>query len=1633
MMETEKDVLRKTFFEQKLQEVEKLSPENKEIATLLLKAEFDYDYYRTSSRESRTAKDLLWEGKQSIEEVFTGNQYEILTCLFGTYADKVKAIWDLSPNYPYQQGYYRRSFRSKQNTYLYMENNLQKISGFLELVAEQFSLKDNLSDTNYSWNRSLPSLIAYEMDNNHLELFNQIKDIIYGDNNVGTVTRPIILGLLMSHSEPAHKMVGDLLLAAKLQEGLRQTITECLDEGSIQGFLYILKIILDNNLERFSSIIRAFDTWTGLGLEAQKPATVKKCLQAIYDCLANENYLTSCLHSPDVMLFYIGLWTKAVGDVTDCSNTIQKLLLEEKYKKLVCLYFISNFQSVELQKTHAKSLIDPTDFEISAWVVRNLYEGISTWSIETDGKTATEIDGEIFQRLKQLLDTMPKKEIFFEESVFPWSNITLSMDNILIKMIYIASLFRSDEMFDLLLDYRKQMGSNTRHYLLKHMEKPRNEKQKNALLDALSDRSSSTRMWALETFGKLPSISTEDFSTIENLLKYKVGREQAIELLLKQSSNSLYETVERLLSDKKEEKRLGGLDIVMNIKTNEDFQSIYPACLELVTQMETSSTKEQVLIHTITTKTNQDSLENGFHLYDPNQKLSLPTFTKKEKKASIFKIFKPKKYVLESILSTSEDILKNILQKLSDLFEEHKEYEYTVTYYNGERSTVLLGTSFYRLEYSLQKDTLDNYPLSEVWRNFAKEQQITTEQLLELEFYGRMHSHYGGSSTKKEWFSNLLSKLYDENKKENINKFRDKLPYDNSISQVLSLLLQECPKEEVFHLTYESAMNVYLAIPEDKFTESCFETETYYYNKKICTDTVSISYWYSQMKNAVYNDETFTDAFHTLYYYYQKTEYKNERFFGELYFARALELNLIDENEMFKEFFERPSGSGHINYFTDKRNKMKLNDYPKIVDIGNKVIAKVLDIESSRGDTSTEVTNLATQINHFEGIEYFAKLIINFSEKDTLMRGYFYGYSNNYTKKEIQSKLLKCVFPKPDENAEMLKELLKGKNLSNKTLLDVAMYAPQWIAMLEDYLGWEGLASACWYFHAHLNESFSDEKEAIIAKYSPISSVDFNDGSFDIDWFHESYNTLGEERFQMVYDSAKYISEGSNHRRSQLFCDAVLGKLAVADVEMSIDKRNKNYVLCYGLLPMNDKKKETMHRYAKLQQFLKESKKFGAQRRESEGKVVSIALQNLARNAEFANVTRMIWNVETESIKEMEQYFKPTQVNDWELHIEMDTTGMAHLIITKEGKKLKTIPTKLKSNEYFKTLKAAQTTLKEQYRRSKATLEKTMESEEMFTVTELNNMENHPILVPLMKNLLFMSGEKIGYFHAGTLHDVDETITTLSADDNILIAHPIHLLKSGKWADYQKDIFTKQIAQPFKQVFREVYTPTEDELHEGTLSRRYAGHQVQPQKTVALLKNRLWVASHEEGLQKVYHKENIIVTMYALADWFSPAEIEAPTLETVRFFNRKTYEPIQIKDIPAVIFSEVMRDIDLVVSVAHVGGVDPEASHSTVEMRTAMVRELLPILKLANVKIKGTHAHIQGLFGHYTVHLGSGMVNKMASGSVYIIPVHSQHRGRIFLPFVDEDPKTAEILSKIIMLANDKTLKDPTILSQLKA
>ena len=1602
-----------------------------------------YDYIsRFSNYNERQQCEIklincLWKDKtKDITECFNGGEFAAIKVFLGTDgAKQFKKIWDRCGLCIYTTGYERRSYRSKKDTKLYINSNVHKLTSIIKLASEGFTLDGFLQGTfTTNYGDVISDIIALEIDEGNNTVLNRIRDIVYGDNNTALISREIIKGLLMSQSEASHKIVGDLLLAAKLQEGLRQVIVECMDEGSVEGFIYLLKIILDNNLERFSSVVRALDVWTALGIAAEKPAVIRKCLEIGYKALTDEAFSESCFESSDNLYLYMGLWSKAVREIQDTRNHLEKMLSsDKKYKKLTALYFLNQSQNTVMQYNMSNSNLQSNDLEVLAWVCKNICPG-DTYSIthyDTPYYIFSNPDGAkiLFNSLKRILNLMPKKEIIFEKSVFTWFNLKVTADSVLIKMMLAIGKTTDNEIVDVLIDYKDKMEVYTRSaFITKYLSNPSNLKQKMTLLNFLGDKGTSARKEAQEIVGKM-NLLKEDYLLIEDLLLYKAGdlRKSSIKLLLKQTPDELFLTVERLISDKSEEKRLAGLDIVNCIEDNNRFTKINSKCLALVSNLSSKTVKEQVLADKLNNNDQSSyTSKNGYGLFNPEIEADIPSIDIK------------KGNFLKELLNTNEDRIKNILKAFDSILFQNRNQEYEVENYDGSIRKVILGSEYNLWSISPRnqnngKLTLADYPLADIWRKFVEDNELSINIIIELDFLFLYLGNTHINDRIADWFEKMLDKFYPINKYKSIIKSMPGLNYTEHIRTILHALVNESPEYLKFELFKNISLEIYNEIPEDKFSlsyEKKIENNSYYrYSLSTCAiDFPLIKYWRDSMRMSIHDDQSFRDYFFTCYMYYRKAAYKSTSCLNLSDFSKAYGLGMIDNNEIYRELIARLTSPENIRQLTFNNRFTNNNpfSFPELERIRKSVTDRILEIELRRGDMTTEVSKLAMQIGTYKGIKHFVNILTG-TGNDPFVRGYMYMFDGG-TKKEMYSHLLKGCYPDEGDDARELSKLLKGKKITEKRLLEAAMYSPQWIDIIEEYLNWPGLKATCWYFHAHVNEMFNNDKETIIARYSPISKNSFKDGAFDIDWFWEAYKTIGEKRFMTVYDSAKYISEGGNHKRSQLFADAVLGKLNATELENVVSqKRNKDRLLAYSLVPLDKNSNDTLKRYEFIHQFIKESKQFGAQRRESEGKTATIALENLARNAGFSDVTRLIWNMETEKIEEIRPYLTPTEIDDITVYIDIDNVGKSNIKAVKDRKELKGIPTRFKENEYIKALKTINKSLKDQYSRARLSLEKAMESEDVFLISELEKLSNNPVIYPLIKNLIFKCNDVLGFYDKTGFKDLNGASSTFDGSQKALIAHPIHLYESGMWSDFQRYAFENALVQPFKQIFRELYRPNSDEFAEKVVSRRYAGHQIQPRKATALLKGRGWTASYEEGLQKVYFKEDIVAIIYSMADWFSPAEVEAPTLEQVRFTSRKTGEFLMLESVPKVIFPEVMRDVDLVVSVAHVGGVDPEASYSTIEMRTAIVNEMIRLMKIKNVNLKGAHAHITGMLGEYTVHLGSAVVHMQANGALNIIAVQSQHRGRIFLPFIDDDPKTAEVVSKILLLSEDKKIKDPLI------
>lgn len=159
-------------------------------------------------------------------------------------------------------------------------------------------------------------------------------------------------------------------------------------------------------------------------------------------------------------------------------------------------------------------------------------------------------------------------------------------------------------------------------------------------------------------------------------------------------------------------------------------------------------------------------------------------------------------------------------------------------------------------------------------------------------------------------------------------------------------------------------------------------------------------------------------------------------------------------------------------------------------------------------------------------------------------------------------------------------------------------------------------------------------------------------------------------------------------------------------------------------------------------------------------------------------------------------------------------------------------------------------------------------------------------------------------------------------------------------------------------------------------------------------------------------------------------------------------------EVMPIVFSEVMRDVDLFVGVCSVGN-DPnwqdggnqlyanywqsysfgDLSASAVT-RKQVLQDVLPALKIApRCHFEEKFLVVKGDIRTYKIHLGSGNI-LMEPNSEYlcIVPDRGTKGGttqRVYLPF-EGDGLMSVILSKAMMLADDTKIKDPSIVSQIK-
>lgn len=405
---------------------------------------------------------------------------------------------------------------------------------------------------------------------------------------------------------------------------------------------------------------------------------------------------------------------------------------------------------------------------------------------------------------------------------------------------------------------------------------------------------------------------------------------------------------------------------------------------------------------------------------------------------------------------------------------------------------------------------------------------------------------------------------------------------------------------------------------------------------------------------------------------------------------------------------------------------------------------------------------------------------------------------------------------------------------------------------------------------------------------------------------------------------------------------------------------------------------------------------------------------------------------------------------------------------TESGKTVFSIPKDVKGEHptAAKELKSELDELKKALTASKSRLEAAYLTERVWEPSRWRVYIDHPLLSHLGKRLIWgfciQDVWLSGMWRNGELRDVHGKMLPIDQATAVRLWHPLHVDRDEAQA-WRAAIEETGICQPFKQAHREIYTVTDAERTTHDHSERFAGHFLRQHQLHALRESRGWsgqlLGAWDHGgptlTRQLPHfglTAELVVEELADYDELSTAGIWLYVRTgAIQFWRDHKAEPLD--QIPAIAFSELMRDIDLFVSRASVtinwerSGVETfdtevflrvqhefdQPLSEIAKTRRGVLERVLPLIdRDGAIKLEGNFVEVSGKLAKYRIHLGSSNVFVVPNNHyLCIVPQKGSDNG-VRLPF-EGDAVFSLVLSKALLLKDDNKIKDASIRSQIAA
>lgn len=404
-----------------------------------------------------------------------------------------------------------------------------------------------------------------------------------------------------------------------------------------------------------------------------------------------------------------------------------------------------------------------------------------------------------------------------------------------------------------------------------------------------------------------------------------------------------------------------------------------------------------------------------------------------------------------------------------------------------------------------------------------------------------------------------------------------------------------------------------------------------------------------------------------------------------------------------------------------------------------------------------------------------------------------------------------------------------------------------------------------------------------------------------------------------------------------------------------------------------------------------------------------------------------------------------------------------------DGTPQKSVPTFVKETfaEEFKQLKATAKSIEQSLTAQRDRIDRMFRMNRTMSWAHFHKYYlEHPLLSFLSQKLIWNFTENghtltAIYLDGDWKNNHNQTVI-VPEHSEVSLWHPATSTAGNTllWRDFLLDNL-------IKQAYREVYLLTDAEINTKSYSNRMAAHILKQHQFSSLAKGRGWTYSllgawdgGDVGIAELSLQAHGLYAQF----WVQSVIADNAYNETgiwnyvstdqVRFLGLESDNVLDLVNIPVIVFSEVMRDVDLFVGVASVGN-DPNwrdngglpayqtywQSYSFGDLselaktRKAILERLIPRLKIKDVtEVKDKFVVVKGKLRTYKIHIGSTNI-LMEPNDQYLCIVPNQHKkdltDKVFLPF-EGDSGLSIILSKAVLLVDDDQITDPTITSQLK-